>query len=267
MGQHRQLRAADGFAFGVYEAAPDGEPKGAVVVIQEIFGVNAHIREVADGYAADGYAVLAPALFDRVERGVELGYDADGMGRGRDIAFNGLVREDTLARPAGDGGGGRQIRCRGRCRLLLRRLDDLARGLRTRRHRLRVCLLRRRHRRHAGTRPGRRAAAEVPAWSMHFGALGRPHSAVRRGHGSRPPCPTCPCTSTMPTTASTATTGPATTRSRRRWRESARVALFAAHLRVSAGVNRWPTVAVGGRGKAVHFCVDNAELVVDASAH
>ena len=96
MGQHRQLRAADGFAFGVYEAAPDGEPKGAVVVIQEIFGVNAHIREVADGYAADGYAALAPALFDRVERGVELGYDAEGMGRGRDIAFNGLDREDTL---------------------------------------------------------------------------------------------------------------------------------------------------------------------------
>ena len=96
MGQHRQLRAADGFAFDVYEALPDGEPKAAVVVIQEIFGVNAHIREVADGFARDGYAALAPAVFDRVERGVELGYDADGMGRGRDLAFNGLVQEDTL---------------------------------------------------------------------------------------------------------------------------------------------------------------------------
>ena len=96
MGQHRQLRAADGFAFDVYEALPDGEPKAAVVVIQEIFGVNAHIREVADGFAADGYAVLAPALFDRAERGVELGYDGEGMGRGRDLAFNGLDREDTL---------------------------------------------------------------------------------------------------------------------------------------------------------------------------
>jgi len=95
MAQHRQLRAADGFAFDVYEAVP-AEPKGAVVVIQEIFGVNAHIREVADGYAADGYAALAPALFDRVERGVELGYDADGMGRGRDLAFNGLAQDDAL---------------------------------------------------------------------------------------------------------------------------------------------------------------------------
>ena len=95
MAQNRQLRAADGFAFDVYEAAP-ADPKGAVVVIQEIFGVNAHIREVADGYAADGYAALAPALFDRVERGVELGYDAEGMGRGRDLAFSGLAQEDAL---------------------------------------------------------------------------------------------------------------------------------------------------------------------------
>ena len=93
---HRQLRAADGFAFDVYEALPTGELRGAVVVIQEIFGVNAHIREVADGFAADGYAALAPALFDRAERGVELGYDAEGMGRGRDLAFNGLAQEDAL---------------------------------------------------------------------------------------------------------------------------------------------------------------------------
>ena len=95
MAQHRQLRGADGFAFDVYEAAP-ADPTGVVVVIQEIFGVNAHIREVADGFAADGYAALAPALFDRVQRGVELGYDADGMSRGRDLAFNGLAQEDAL---------------------------------------------------------------------------------------------------------------------------------------------------------------------------
>jgi len=92
----RHLRAADGYAFGVYQALPDGEPKGAVVVIQEIFGVNAHIREVADSYAARGYAALAPALFDRVERDVELGYDAAGMGRGRELAFAGLDRQDAL---------------------------------------------------------------------------------------------------------------------------------------------------------------------------
>lgn len=95
MGQ-RQLRAADGHAFGVYEAEPAGEPRAGVVVIQEIFGVNAHIREVVDGYAADGYAALAPALFDRVERDVELGYDPAGMSRGRELAFAGLAREDAL---------------------------------------------------------------------------------------------------------------------------------------------------------------------------
>ena len=93
----RQLRAADGYAFGIYEALPAGEPRGAVVVVQEIFGVNAHIREVADGFAAAGYAALAPALFDRVERGVELGYDAAGMARGRALAFDGLQREHALA--------------------------------------------------------------------------------------------------------------------------------------------------------------------------
>ena len=92
----RQLRAADGYAFGIYEAIPDGQPRGGVVVIQEIFGVNAHIREVADGYAALGYAALAPALFDRVERGVELGYDDQGMTRGRALAFNGVAREEVL---------------------------------------------------------------------------------------------------------------------------------------------------------------------------
>lgn len=92
----RQLRAADGYAFGVYESLPCGEPKGGVVVIQEIFGVNAHIRGVADGFAAAGYATLAPALFDRAERGVELGYDAAGLSRGRDLAFTRLPREEAL---------------------------------------------------------------------------------------------------------------------------------------------------------------------------
>ncbi|MDE0008207.1 MAG: dienelactone hydrolase family protein, partial [Gammaproteobacteria bacterium] len=95
MGQ-RQLRAVDGFTFGVYEALPEGEAKGAVVVIQEIFGVNSHIREVADGYAAAGYAALAPQIFDRVERDVELGYEGDDMTRGMGLAFQGLAREDAM---------------------------------------------------------------------------------------------------------------------------------------------------------------------------
>jgi carboxymethylenebutenolidase len=74
MGTNIQLAAADGHKFSCYKAEPAGKPKGAIVVIQEIFGVNDHIRKVADGYAADGYLALAPALFDRIRPGIELGY-------------------------------------------------------------------------------------------------------------------------------------------------------------------------------------------------
>jgi carboxymethylenebutenolidase len=76
------LTAADGFTSSAYIAEPTGAPKGAIVVLQEIFGVNAHIRAVADGYAAAGYLAIAPATFDRVERGIELGYAPDDMTRG-----------------------------------------------------------------------------------------------------------------------------------------------------------------------------------------
>lgn len=76
------LTAADGFEFPAYVATPTGHPKGAVVVVQEIFGVNAHIREVADGYAAAGYLAVAPATFHRAKAGVELGYTADDMQAG-----------------------------------------------------------------------------------------------------------------------------------------------------------------------------------------
>lgn len=68
------LVAADGFQSAAYVSEPSGKPKGGIVVLQEIFGVNAHIRGVADGYAAEGYLAVAPSTFDRVERGVELGY-------------------------------------------------------------------------------------------------------------------------------------------------------------------------------------------------
>ncbi|MCO4836035.1 MAG: dienelactone hydrolase family protein [Acidimicrobiaceae bacterium] len=79
------LTASDGHTLDAYEVHPDGAT-ASMVVIQEIFGVNAHIRSVADGYAAQGYHVIAPAMFDRVERGVELGYDADGIEAGRGFA-------------------------------------------------------------------------------------------------------------------------------------------------------------------------------------
>jgi carboxymethylenebutenolidase len=74
MGRLIDLRAADGHALKAYVAEPAGPPRGAVVVVQEIFGVNGHIRSVADGYAADGYLVIAPAMFDRARRGYESGY-------------------------------------------------------------------------------------------------------------------------------------------------------------------------------------------------
>ncbi|VTU17145.1 dienelactone hydrolase family protein [Variovorax sp. PBL-E5] len=82
MGQFIDLTAKDGFTFPAYVAEPAGKPKGAVVVVPEIFGVNSHIRSVADGYAADGYFAVSPSTFHRVKAGVELGYSEDDMKTG-----------------------------------------------------------------------------------------------------------------------------------------------------------------------------------------
>ena len=71
---------------GAWRADPVSAPRGAIIVVQEIFGVNAHVRAVADRYAAEGYVALAPAFFDAVERDVELGYGQAGVARGRDLA-------------------------------------------------------------------------------------------------------------------------------------------------------------------------------------
>ena len=76
------LTSSDGFTFSAYVAQPVGKPKAAVVVLQEIFGVNAHIKEVADGYAAAGYLAVAPATFQRAKPAVELGYTPDDMKAG-----------------------------------------------------------------------------------------------------------------------------------------------------------------------------------------
>lgn len=70
------INALDGHKMGAYMARPEGAPKGGVIVLQEIFGVTAHIRRVADGFATEGYLVIAPALFDRLETGIELEYPA-----------------------------------------------------------------------------------------------------------------------------------------------------------------------------------------------
>jgi len=74
MSERVRLTAADGHELEAYVARPKGDPIAGLVVLQEIFGVNEHIRSVADGYAKDGFLAVAPALFDRFERGVELGY-------------------------------------------------------------------------------------------------------------------------------------------------------------------------------------------------
>jgi carboxymethylenebutenolidase len=87
LGRTVQGTAADGHSFGMYRADPAGEPRGAMVVVQEIFGVNSHIRAVCDDFAGEGYLAVAPALFDRAQRGVELGYQAD------DITANRAIRE------------------------------------------------------------------------------------------------------------------------------------------------------------------------------
>lgn len=82
MGQFIDLKAADGQSIPAYVAQPAGKPKGGIVVVQEIFGVNSHIQSVADGYAAQGYLAVAPAIFHRVKPGVNLGYEQEDMSAG-----------------------------------------------------------------------------------------------------------------------------------------------------------------------------------------
>jgi len=83
MGDMLTLTAEDGHRFAAYRATPSGKPRGALVVVQEIFGVNSHIKKVTDGFASDGYLAIAPALFDRVERDFETGYAPADIERGR----------------------------------------------------------------------------------------------------------------------------------------------------------------------------------------
>ena len=82
MGQFTELKTADGQAIPAYVAEPKGQAKGGVVVIQEIFGVNSHIRSVVDGYAAAGYLAIAPAIFHRVKPNVDIGYTPEDMQAG-----------------------------------------------------------------------------------------------------------------------------------------------------------------------------------------
>ena len=86
MSDNVTLRAADGHELNAYVARPEGAPIAGLVVVQEIFGVNAHIRRVTDGWARDGFLAVAPAMFDRIERGVELGYEGKDLEKGRSFS-------------------------------------------------------------------------------------------------------------------------------------------------------------------------------------
>jgi carboxymethylenebutenolidase len=101
MSEHAALKANDGHELDAYVARPEGEPIASLIVIQEIFGVNAHIRSVADGYAKDGFLAVAPALFDRLERGVELKYEGDdiqkAMGFAKQLNMDNVLKDTAAA--------------------------------------------------------------------------------------------------------------------------------------------------------------------------
>lgn len=101
MGRNLSFDTAQGPVSG-WRADPEAAPRGGLVVVQEIFGVNAHMRSVADRFAAAGYVALAPAFFDPVETGVELGYDQDGFAKGRELVNAlGLDRAVDIVSAAG----------------------------------------------------------------------------------------------------------------------------------------------------------------------
>ncbi|PWW47082.1 dienelactone hydrolase family protein [Melaminivora alkalimesophila] len=85
MGQWIEVVASDGFSVPAWHASPEGRPRGAVVVLQEIFGVNSHIRDVSERFAARGWLALAPSTFARVQKGVELGYGEADTRRGKEL--------------------------------------------------------------------------------------------------------------------------------------------------------------------------------------
>ena len=90
------LNCKDGFELGAYEASPADAPQGAIVVIQEIFGVNSHIQSVVNDYAQEGFYAIAPAIFDRIERDIQLGYEEVDMNTGIELAFQKLKMKQTL---------------------------------------------------------------------------------------------------------------------------------------------------------------------------
>lgn len=106
-GSMVSLTAGDGHNFAAYQAMPGGKPKGGVVILQEIFGVNSHVRHVCDEFAGDGYVAVAPALFDRIEKNAEIGYAE--IGRAREIVgklLDSMLIADMQAAIAAAAAGG-----------------------------------------------------------------------------------------------------------------------------------------------------------------
>jgi carboxymethylenebutenolidase len=101
MGHWIELHPEGAGPIAAWRADPAGKPRGGIVVIQEIFGVNAHIRAVTDRFAAEGYLAIAPAIFDHVEKGLDVGYDADSRTRGMAVAnkvdFEQVLRDAAAA--------------------------------------------------------------------------------------------------------------------------------------------------------------------------
>lgn len=95
MGELTTIMARDGHQFQAYLSPPPGKPQGAIVVLQEIFGINSYIRGVTDSFAKEGYTAIAPSLFDRIRRGIELGYSPADMEEGRGYMQQ-LKLEETL---------------------------------------------------------------------------------------------------------------------------------------------------------------------------
>lgn len=114
---HVALTASDGHILSAERIDPEGTPKGGLIVVQEIFGVNAHIRAVVARFAAAGYTAIAPALFDRVERDVDLGYDEASFTRGRALvgrlSEQGILADLETARSAIASAG--KVACVGYC--------------------------------------------------------------------------------------------------------------------------------------------------------
>ena len=208
MGEPIRLRAADGHELGAYRAGPSGKPRGGIVVLQEIFGVNSHIRDVADGFAADGYLALAPALYDRSSvKSVEMGYTNEDIARGRalreEFSWEDSVKDVEAAMNALRGEGLRV----GIGRLLLGRVDLVSRR-RSAPPRCRRGVLRR------PDSPLRERERALSA-SHALRKARRLHTPRVTSRSSRKPTPRPSSTGTTPTTASTATIARNTTNPRR----------------------------------------------------